>query len=187
MTAVQQLEPLLGSIARQILIQVLPITCLGALLSACNLPGMRSGRGADGKQVVETIAVLQTSLASTEASVPTAAPPSPTSLAPLPSVATLAPLPTAVDPVVAITSLCWTGPGTAYPVVSAIQLGAEVEVLGVGSKEGWIVITNPTYGDRCWIEAKNLTLDPNFSSAGLQVFNPPPTPGPKVTPSPTPT
>jgi hypothetical protein len=62
-----------------------------------------------------------------------------------------------------------------------------VKVLGVGSTVGWFVINNPTYGNRCWIEAKNLTLDPLFSTAGMQVYNPPPTPGPKVTPIPTPT
>jgi uncharacterized protein YgiM (DUF1202 family) len=74
-----------------------------------------------------------------------------------------------------------------YDVVSSVKAGTAVTVLGVGSITGWFVIENPIYRDRCWIEAKNLALDPYFNTAGMQVFNPPPTPGPKITPGPSPT
>jgi uncharacterized protein YgiM (DUF1202 family) len=84
------------------------------------------------------------------------------------------------------TALCWTGPGSAYPVVSGVKAGTELTVLGVGSTEGWLVVENPVYRDRCWIQIANLTLDPYFSTAGLKLYNPPPTPGPRYTPTPTP-
>jgi uncharacterized protein YraI len=137
--------------------------------------------------MAQTVSPMQTSLAETQAATAAILPPSATaSPMPLPT-ATLEPLPTAANPVVSTTALCWTGPGPAYPVVSGVKAGTEVEVLGVGSNVGWFVIKNPTYGNRCWIEAKMLTLDAYFSTAGMQVYNPPPTPAPKVTPVPTPT
>jgi uncharacterized protein YgiM (DUF1202 family) len=137
--------------------------------------------------VVETVSALQTIMAASQTAQAVPVPPSAAAAA-VPS-ASVTPFATPVPakPVVLVTSLCWTGPGAVYPVVSGIKAGTEVEVLGVGSKEGWLVIENPTYHDRCWIEAKSLKLDPFFSTAGLQVFNPPPTPGPKITPGPSPT
>jgi uncharacterized protein YgiM (DUF1202 family) len=158
-----------------------------ALTWACNLPGANGARGPAATGIVETVSAMQTGLVASQTAAAGVVPPSATALpAALPS-PTPAPLPTAADPVVSATALCWTGPGSAYPVVSSVKPGNAVKVLGVSSKVGWFVIENPTYGNRCWIEAKNLTLDPNFSTAGMQVFNPPPTPGPKVTPIPTPT
>ena len=155
-------------------------------LAACTLP--RSGGNADSAatMIAATVAALQTALAGSQTAPP--APSSSPSPAPSPSpagtaTATVEPKP----PVVASLALCWTGPGPAYAVVSSVKPGTVVEILGVGSKIGWFVIQNPTYHDRCWIEAKNLKLDPYFSVAGMQVFNPPPTPGPKETPVPTPT
>ena len=154
----------------------------------CTLPWMAGGTETAATMIVKTVSVLQTSLAGSQtAAAGPAQSPAPLPL-PLPTASqTPAPVPTAGKPVVSTTALCWTGPGSAYPVVSAIKQGTAVEMLGVGSKTGWFVIANPTYGDRCWIEAKNLQFDPYLSTAGLQVFNPPPTPGPEITPGPSPT
>lgn len=172
---------------RHIGLGILVVPGVALLLWGCNLP---AGQGADGSQVtlmVQTISALQTIQAASQIAAANMPPPSATPEPVAPPTATLAPIPTASNPVVNVLALCWTGPGNAYPVVSSVKAGTEVQVLGVGSKVGWFVIKNPTYGDRCWIEAKNLTLDPYFSTAGMQVFNPPPTPGPTVTPVPTPT
>lgn len=166
--------------------QVLAFLGMSILLAGCHLPWTAGGRNTAATMVVETVAALQTSLAASQtaveaqAMIPTQTPaPSATN--------TVAASPTFANPVVKTTALCWTGPGNAYPVVSAVKSGAAVEVLGVGSTVGWFVIKNPTYGDRCWIEADNLQLDPYFNTIGMKVFNPPPTPGPKETPAPTPT
>lgn len=156
------------------------------LILACTLPWTAGGTDAAATMVVETVAALQTSLSASQTAVPPATvpptlPPLPTATAPPPAT------PTFSNPVVKTTALCWTGPGSAYPVVSGIKQGIAVEVLGVGSKVGWLVVKNPTYRDPCWIEVDNLQLDPYFTTAGLRVFNPPPTPGPKITPGPSPT
>ncbi len=165
------------------------IVVVGAafMLWACNLPGATTGNDAAATTVVQTISALQTNLADSQTAAAVAPPPGGTTLPAVVASSTPAPLPTAAKPVVSTTALCWQGPGNAYEVVSSVKVGVEVEVLGVGSTVGWFVIKNPTYGDRCWIEAKNLKLDPNFNTVGLQVYNPPPTPGPTETPVPTPT
>ncbi|HSR21600.1 MAG TPA: hypothetical protein VLL49_11855 [Anaerolineales bacterium] len=155
------------------------------LILACTLPWTAGGTDAAATMVVETVAALQTSLSASQTAVPpaTVPPTLPLPIATAPPPAT----PTFSNPVVKTTALCWTGPGSAYPVVSGIKQGIAVEVLGVGSKVGWLVVNNPTYRDPCWIEVDNLQLDPYFTTAGLRVFNPPPTPGPKITPGPSPT
>lgn len=98
-----------------------------------------------------------------------------------------APSATPQQPAVNRLALCWTGPGNAYPVVSSVKAGTPVEILGIGSVSDWFIIRNPKYHDLCWIEAKNIVIDPAFNLAQLRVFNPPPTPGPSETPVPTPT
>jgi hypothetical protein len=166
--------------------RIVPIlVCLGTMLG-CGLPWTAGGKETAATMVVETVSALQTALATSQTAEVVPIPP--LAASELPS-ATATPFATRVPekPVVQTTTLCWTGPGTAYPVVSGVKAGEVVNVLGVGSKIGWLVIENPTYGDRCWIETKNLKLDPFFSTAGLEVFNPPPTPGPKITPGPSPT
>jgi uncharacterized protein YgiM (DUF1202 family) len=139
--------------------------------------------------VVETVSALQTEMAASQTAQPVPIPPTATATAGAAALPTIAPFVTPVPqkPVVQVTSLCWTGPGPVYPVVSAVKAGTAVTVLGVGSTTGWFVIENPIYRDRCWIEAKNLALDPFFNTSGMQVFNPPPTPGPTETPVPSPT
>ncbi len=162
------------------------MTALIAAMAACTLPGYGSAVDSGATMIAATVAVLQTGVAGTQTAKVTEVPPTleatasavPTPLPIFTPLATVEPKP----PVVTALALCWTGPGPAYPVVSSVKVGTAVDVLGVGSQTGWFVIQNPTYHNRCWIEAKNLQLDPNFSVAGLQVYNPPPTPGPKRRP-----
>jgi hypothetical protein len=155
-------------------------------VAACTLPGYGSSVDAGATMIAATVAALQTGVAASQTA-PVTPSPSP-STAPTPSpVGTATATVEPKQPVVASLALCWTGPGPAYTVVSSVKPGTAVDILGVGSKTGWFVIQNPTYHDRCWIEAKNLQLDPYFNVAGMPVFNPPPTPGPKETAVPTPT
>jgi hypothetical protein len=157
-------------------------------LSGCTLPWLGSSQSVAATIIVETVSALQTVVVGTmtsqaeQAQVPVSTPTAQPSIT-----STFAPTRVPEKPVVNTTALCWTGPGTAYPVVSGVKAGTAVTVLGVGSKEGWFVIENPIYRDRCWIEAIYLRLDPNFTTVGLKVYNPPPTPGPKATQAPTPT
>jgi uncharacterized protein YgiM (DUF1202 family) len=162
---------------------------LAAAILGCTLPWTDGGRNVAATMVVETVSALQTGIAASQTAQPVPVPPVATATAAAAALPTSAPFvtPVPLKPVVQTTSLCWNGPGPVYAVVSSVKAGTAVTVLGVGSITGWFVIENPTYRDRCWIEAKNLALDPFFNTAGMQVFNPPPTPGPKITPGPSPT
>ncbi len=158
---------------------------IGGTALACALPARTGGPDIAGSMVAATIYVLQTNAASTQTAfvqeLPTSA------ATPVPSV-TLTPTitPTPQNPLVQTLALCLTGPGKAYNVVSSIKPGTRVQLLGVGSVAGWLVIENPLYHDRCWIDVSRVQLDPGVNISALQVFNPPPTPGPKVTATPTP-
>jgi hypothetical protein len=159
---------------------------LATALSGCTLPGMEGSSNAAATMVVETVSALQAAMSGTQTSQADQV----QVLAPTPTVqpsatATFPPTRVPEEPVVNKTALCWTGPGSAYPVVSGIKAGTVVKMLGVSSKEGWFVIENPIYRDRCWIQAINVKLDPNFTTVGMKIYNPPPTPGPKKTPVPT--
>jgi hypothetical protein len=153
-------------------------------VSACNLPAGVSSVDLGATMIAATVAALQTGVAASQTAQVTVAPPPTVTLTP-----SVQPSPAATpvpkNPTVNTLALCWQGPGPVYAVVSSIKQGTEVEILGVGSKAGWFVIDNPTYHDRCWIEAKSLNVDPNLNVSTLKIYNPPPTPGPKETPVPT--
>ena len=152
--------------------------------SGCNLPSSSPPADVGATMIAATVSVLQTDAAAsaTAAVTPSPVPSEAPTLSPYVSpTSTAEPQP----PVVTSLSLCYTGPGPVYPVVSSIKAGTEVNILGVGSTVGWFVIENPTYHDRCWLAAGSLQIDPNLNVAGLKVYNPPPTPGPKETPIPT--
>lgn len=157
--------------------------------AACGLPSVGANPNAAATMAVQTISAMQTDAAATQTQL-AAIIPSP-AIAALPS-STAVPSATATaqNPVVTEVTLCWTGPGPAYRVVSSIKAGTRVELLGVSSIKNWYIkdwyiIQNPTYQERCWIPAKYLKFDPGFDVGSLQIFNPPPTPGPKITPGPT--
>lgn len=164
---------------------VLVAVVLTVAVLACGVQLTEPTGNNPATDVAATIFVLQTGVSGSQTAQAGQAPVQP-SVTPQPTV-THAPAATNTPKgtIVINTALCSTGPGPVYGVVSSVKQGTEVNLLGVGSKAGWFVIENPTYHDRCWIEAKNLQIDPNFNLASLQVYNPPPTPGPKITPAPT--
>lgn len=161
------------------------VILLGVVATSCMPSNKAGGPDVAGTMVAATIFVLQTSAAATQTAlveqVPTsAATPVPTNTI----VPTITPTPG--NPVVTRLTLCLGGPGKAYNVISSIKPGTEVELLGIASVPGWFIVLNPTYHNRCWIDAASLRLAPGFNTSNLQIFNPPPTPGPRETATPTP-
>ncbi len=156
------------------------------VMSACNLPSDTLSPSVAATMVAATLSGLQTAAAASETSMATTA--ALTTVTANPALTnTPAASATPQNPLVTQLSLCWTGPGDAYPVVSSVKDGTRVELMGVGSIAGWYIIRNPRYNDPCWIEAKYLEIDPNFDLSSLRIYNPPPTPGPTETPVPVPT
>ncbi len=159
---------------------------VGLAAVSCTLPVATSGSDAAGTNVAATIYVMQTGAASTQTALVVEVPTS--AATPVPSATVTASItPTPQNPTVTKLTLCLTGPGNVYNVVSSLKPGTQVELIGVGSVPGWFVAMNPTYHQRCWIASQDLRLDPAFNVATLKVYNPPPTPGPKITLTPTPT
>ncbi len=158
---------------------------MGFMVSSCALPVAGASPDVAGTMVAATIFALQTRAAATQTQLAVQIPTS--AATPVPTIMlTPSITPTPQNPVVTTLTLCLTGPGNAYNVVSSVKAGTQVQLLGVGSVPGWFVIENPVYHDRCWIAATSLRLDPGTHIAALPVFNPPPTPGPKATITPTP-
>ena len=70
---------------------------------------------------------------------------------------------------------CWWGPwsrDTAYGLENNINPGEQVQIVGVGSIPGWYIIISPLYGQRCWIQATNLTIDPNMDLSQYPIMTP---------------
>ncbi|MGA7193180.1 MAG: hypothetical protein WBW94_06065 [Anaerolineales bacterium] len=87
--------------------------------------------------------------------------------------------PTPQNPLVTTTAYCWSGPTSTklkYEVISSIQAGTRVQLLGQGIVEGWWVIRDPRYGDPCWIQQQDVQLDPSYDLSTLQTFAVPSTP-----------
>src|SRR3990172_9273343 len=103
---------------------------LAAALLACTLPWTAGGRNVAATMVVETVSALQTEMAASQTAQPVPIPPTATATAGAAALPTIAPFVTPVPqkPVVQVTSLCWTGPGPVYPVVSAVKAGTAVTV-----------------------------------------------------------
>ena len=105
-----------------------------------------------------------------------AAPPAPAATA---TAAPLAASATPQNPLVTDTAYCWSGPAASklkYEVISSIQAGTRVQLLGRGAVDGWLVVRNPRYNDPCWIEQQYLQIDPAYDLTALKVFAVPPTP-----------
>ncbi len=86
------------------------------------------------------------------------------------------------SPVVVNNATCWRGPGSDYVVISTIQSGTAVSLLGRGVIAGWIVVRNPANGDPCWLQASNLQIPSGVDVSALPIYNPPWTP--TITPLP---
>ena len=76
-------------------------------------------------------------------------------------------------PVVVGFANCWLfGPGYSYSLDSHIKSGKQVKLIGVGSIPGWYIIINPYYSTTCWIQAANLSIDPNMDLSQIPMMTP---------------
>jgi hypothetical protein len=73
-------------------------------------------------------------------------------------------------PTVLETAPCWLGPGAQYEVVSSVYEGEEVDLLGIGAIDGWLVINNPRYNVPCWVAEERVEVDPQLDWTNLVVF-----------------
>jgi len=89
--------------------------------------------------------------------------------------------PTLQSPLVTTTAYCWSGPTDKtlkYELISSIQAGTHVQLLGRGIVDGWWIVRNPRYNDPCWIQQEYLQIDPLYDLSTLRTFGVPPTPTP---------
>jgi len=85
-------------------------------------------------------------------------------------------VPTLPNPVAVRNTLCYGGPGKVYGVISGLQAGTSLELLGKSSLLDWWIVRNPTYNVPCWIAAADLQVDPGYDTSGLEVATAPPFP-----------
>jgi hypothetical protein len=81
---------------------------------------------------------------------------------------------------VSVQTNCRSGPGTAYDILGVLPVGQSAEVVGRSVySDNWIIKLPSNPAITCWLWVQYATVVGD--TAGLPVFNPPPTP----TPSPT--
>lgn len=68
-------------------------------------------------------------------------------------------------------ALCWFGPGQEYEVVSSLEEGIEVSIIGMSQLPGWWIIDNPRFpGVACWVEEEDLEIDPDLDMSPLPEY-----------------
>ncbi len=67
---------------------------------------------------------------------------------------------------------CYFGPGPTYTLESNINKGIRVELIGIGSEDGWYVIRNPYFHRPCWIAATDIHVEPGMNTVDLPVMTP---------------
>lgn len=75
---------------------------------------------------------------------------------------------------------CYAGPGENYTLISNIDPSIRksgrqiVNILGVGSEPGWVVIENPYFHNPCWIRMENMEIGPQIDLSQYKVMTPAP-------------
>lgn len=156
-----------------------PLTVIGLtailIITACAPKATPIPVDAISTAAVEAVYALLTQTAA--ASSPTPPPPTLT-LSPVPT-ETPTIEPTSSEPpkrpYLTTFASCWLGgPGPNNPLDSNINEKTRVDILGIGSVEGWYIIRNPYFHKPCWIEAVNLNIDPNMDLSQFPVMTPEP-------------
>jgi len=74
-----------------------------------------------------------------------------------------------------VSTLCWEGPGDQYNVVSSVQTGTKLKLLGIGEISGWFIVDNPIYpGVNCWLGSNTVQIDPDVNLSTLKIYPAPP-------------
>ena len=154
------------------------------VMLACNISMNKSAPIATSVLPSNTpIASIELSATETQIETQTEAGPAPTEFSTpvpvtdTPSAPTLTP--TSQNPLVINTTYCWSGPTDkklTYEIISSIQAGTHVQLLGKGIVDGWWIVRNPRYGDPCWIQQENVQIDPAYDLSTLKTFAVPATP-----------
>lgn len=148
---------------------------LSLLLAGCGAP-------AEAVPTVDAIGTLSAELASvmlTQTAMaysPTPPPPTSTPMPvetepPTPETASIEASATSMPQVIGF-SPCYTGPGETYSLTSNISDTKYVELIGVGSVEGWYVIENPYFWSPCWIRAEHLKIESDVDLSAFPVISP---------------
>lgn len=69
-------------------------------------------------------------------------------------------------------SPCYFGPGPNYQLESYISDTKKVELLGIGSVQGWYVIMNPYFHQACWLAAENVHIDTDMDLTQFPTISP---------------
>jgi len=153
------------------------VIALGAILlsTACASSSTPSPADQQATNIAMGVALAWTRTAQAPTLTPSATP----TQTPLPPTATPTKGPIK-PPIVSNFAPCWWGPGNAYHLESNVEAGEQVQLVAVGSLPGWYIIINPYFYQRCWIQATNLTIDPNMDLSQYPIMTPIPlrTPNP---------
>ncbi|HRQ24618.1 MAG TPA: hypothetical protein PLF42_14425 [Anaerolineales bacterium] len=151
---------------------------LASLMLAACAPQAEPAESVDavGTLSAELAAIMltQTAIAYT----PTALPPTETPEPAATELPTLPPEPVETSMPIVYGSMggkepCYKGgPGPNREVTSYITDTKIVELLGIGSVEGWYVIRDPYFYSPCWIRAENLKLESDFDLSDYPVISP---------------
>jgi uncharacterized protein YgiM (DUF1202 family) len=93
----------------------------------------------------------------------------------------LSTLPTSQVALSTATTLCRSGPGAPYKVVSVMRPGERVEILGRATVGAWFIVADPIHLTPCWMQLSNLQLSPGFNASSLPLITPPPPVTPTAT------
>ncbi|MBL8050034.1 MAG: hypothetical protein JNM46_02335 [Anaerolineales bacterium] len=83
-------------------------------------------------------------------------------------------------PYVVTFTACHSGPGEPYKFISNIDPSIRksgkqvVEILGVGSEPGWVVIRNPYFNNPCWVKQEFMEIGPHIILSDYPVMTPGP-------------
>ena len=74
-------------------------------------------------------------------------------------------------------TICYFGPGAEWGTVSSLIAGLEVEIIGIGEGNGWLIVVNPNFeGVTCWVDEDDVEVPPNLELGSLPEFEIPPLP-----------
>lgn len=157
-------------------------------LSVQDLANTSVAQTLEAMHSIETIVAL--TLAAADTQTPTLVPtelPAPTDTSMPAATQTDVPTPTTVFtatssvPMVSVSvpTNCRVGPGLAYDQISVLLVGQQAEVVARSADGAYWVIRNPTGSGTCWLWGYYATV--TGSTAGLPVWDPPPTPTPAAT------
>ncbi len=140
---------------------------IGILILACNLPA------ASSTAVSPTDTVLPTAAEAVDVATDTPAPIPTITVAPSPGVPMASPSNQAVN--------CRSGPALGWNVVTLIQYGQSVEIVGKNADASWLEVKGPGLaGGVCWMSAGVVSVTGNLGNLPIVAAPVPPTGAPTI-------